>query len=186
MLTNNKLLSDSTITDIYIQKITTQDVTKTYVNWLNDPKVNKYLETRFELQTLESIRDFVEKTINHANEHLFTIRLTKNDQHIGNIKLGGIIAQHNIADISLFIGERNAWGKGYASQAINLITQYGFETLSLRKLCAGAYETNKGSTNAFLKAGYIYECTLKDHYLLNGKPCNLIKVCKFNENDEQQ
>lgn len=174
-------IKSQSIPDIYLQSIQLSDASETYVNWLNDPSVNQYLETRFQLQTIDTVTDFISSMINAPNEHLFTIRLKKTNQHIGNIKVGGIKQQHNIADISLFIGEKSAWGKGYASQAINLISRYSFDVLGLRKLCAGAYEPNKGSTKAFLNVGYLKDSVLSNHYIFNGQPCDLVQVCMFQE-----
>jgi RimJ/RimL family protein N-acetyltransferase len=166
---------------IYLQAINEQDASEEYVQWLNDPLVNQYLETRFYPQNLSTIIDFIHATIANPNEHLFTIRLQESAKHIGNIKIGGINSHHYIGDVSLFIGDKSAWGKGIASQAIQLISRYSFEYLQLRKLCAGAYKPNIGSTKAFLKAGYSHDCTLKDHYLLNNEPCDLVQVCLFKQ-----
>ena len=168
--------------EIYLQEISLLDANDNYVNWLNDSHVNQYLETRHSVQSLSSIREFIEATIANPNEHLFTIRLSASNKHIGNIKLGYINHHHKTADISLFIGDKNSWGKGYASQAIKIISHYGLETLHLRKLCAGAYEPNIASTKAFLKAGYQLDGVLSNHFIFDGTPCDRVQVCLFNYN----
>jgi len=100
---------------IYLCEIRLSDVNQTYVNWLNDPEVNQYLETRHEMQTLNSVQEYVEKMVEKENELLFSICLKKNDIHIGNIKLGPINLIHKYAEISLFIGDKNEWGKNLAT-----------------------------------------------------------------------
>jgi len=174
-----KRISSQSIPSIYLQAIDQTDANETYVQWLNDPLINQYLETRFHLQNLENVLTFINDMIAAPNEHLFTIRLTGTDQHIGNIKVGGIKPEHGIGDVSLFIGEKNAWGKGIACQAIKLISRYSFEQLNLRKLCAGAYKPNVASTKAFLNAGYQEDGVLTKHYTLNNQPCDLVQVCLF-------
>ena len=169
------------LSTIYLQSISEQDANEEYVSWLNDPLVNQYLETRFQQQTLSTIASFIRDVITNPNEHLFTIRLTGNNQHIGNIKIGAINNRHNIGEVSLFIGDKNSWGKGIAKQAIQLITRYSIEKLKLRKLSAGAYKPNKGSTFAFINSGYVEDCVLTDHHLINDKPCDLVKVCFFEQ-----
>jgi len=166
---------------IYLQSISEQDASEQYVSWLNDPLVNQYLETRFHDQNLSTVISFISDVIANPNEHLFTIRLKSNNQHIGNIKVGLINNIHNVGDISLFIGDKSHWGKGIAKQAIQLISRYSIEVLNLRKLSAGAYLPNKGSTVAFIKSGYIEDCRLTEHYLINGLPCDLVKVCFFDK-----
>lgn len=159
---------------ISLRAVTETDVTETYVGWLNDPVVNQFLETRFEKQTLRSVGEFVQRTNASADQYLFAICLNIDGAHIGNIKLGPIIPHHDCADVSLFIGNKQSWGQGYATQAIKLISEFAFEALKLRKLSAGAYAPNTGSISAFLKAGYSTEGSRPRHYLLDGKPCDVV------------
>jgi RimJ/RimL family protein N-acetyltransferase len=173
-----KIISEALPT-IYLQSINLQDANMQYVGWLNDPLVNQYLETRHQTQTLPMVEDFIQNVIANPNEHLFTIRLKGNNRHIGNIKIGSIISNHNIGEVSLFIGEKGFWGKGIAKQAVQLISRFSIETLKLRKLSAGAYRPNKGSTIAFIKSGYSEDAILTEHFILDGQPCDLIKVCFF-------
>ncbi|MEY8213728.1 MAG: hypothetical protein RPR97_04495 [Colwellia sp.] len=46
----------------------------------------------------------------------------KNDEHIGNIKIGAIKNNHRVGSVSLFIGDKKSWGQGLASQAIQTNT----------------------------------------------------------------
>lgn len=178
---NNIILSSEHVPSIYLQSIHEDDASDTYVDWLNDPMVNQYLETRHSLQTMQTIKDFIQEMIKSPNEHLFTIRLTENNKHIGNIKVGNINTHYNIADVSLFIGDKSSWGKGFAKQAIQLISSYGFDTLGLRKLCAGAFKPNIASTMAFLKVGYMRDGVLLNHYVFDNESCDLVQVCMFSE-----
>ena len=95
--------------------------------------------------------------------------MKKKGQHIGNIKLGPINWIHRFGDISLLIGEKDCWVKGYASEAIALITSFAFNVLNLHKLRAGCYSNNLGSARAFEKVGYIREGLLKKQWLQNGE-----------------
>jgi [ribosomal protein S5]-alanine N-acetyltransferase len=70
--------------------------------------------------------------------------------------------------VGLMIGDKTSWGKGIAFEAIELVTQYGFEELNLRKLTAGMYEQNVGSYKSFLKAGYQEVGRYKQHFFLQG------------------
>jgi RimJ/RimL family protein N-acetyltransferase len=57
----------------------------------------------------------------------------------------------------LLIGEVSEWGKGYATEAINLIVEFGEKKLSLKTFGAGCYSTNLASAKAFQKAGFCVE-----------------------------
>lgn len=148
------------------------DVTGAYRDWLADPEINQFLETRFAEQTMESILEFVAEKSVSETEFLFGIFAS--GQHIGNIKIGPINPRHRVADVSYFIGERSAWGKGFATEAIGRVSRYGFEDLGLNKLSAGCYAPNIGSARALEKVGYKLEGVRRSHYFLNGAPVDLL------------
>ena len=99
------------------------------------------------------------------------ICLKSSNRHIGNIKIGPINNFHQTADISLFIGEKQMWGKGYASLAIYQASKFAFEKKNVVKLKAGCYAINIGSKKAFLKCGYFIEGELR-----KSARCNDIRV----------
>lgn len=158
--------------DIYIRPIELTDVNQVYLGWLEDPEVNQFLETRHRPQSLPLIKQFVESKINSLNEHLFAICLNRSGRHIGNIKVGPINKYHHDADISLFIGDKKMWGKGYAAQAIYLASLFAFEEKKVEKLKAGCYSQNVGSRRAFSKCGYILEGELRSSACFNGMRVN--------------
>jgi [ribosomal protein S5]-alanine N-acetyltransferase len=145
---------------VSLRPISLDDCTERYVNWLRDPEVNRYLETRWVEQTLESVRAFVIAVDREPTSHLMAITDAESDRHIGNIKIGPIRSHHNYADLSYFIGDRDYWGRGYATEAIQLAIRLGFERLGLHRLQAGTYATNVGSARALEKAGFIRDAIL--------------------------
>ena len=153
---------------LLLRPIKLSDCTLRYLGWLQDPQINKYLETRWAEQTLESIKAFVVSKIQSESEYLFAIVEKETDQHIGNIKIGPVNSHHKYADVSYFIGEKSCWGKGYATEAIRLITRFGFEELGLFKVQAGVYENNIGSIKALEKVGFVQEGCLRKQLLSNG------------------
>ena len=101
-------ISSPQVPSVYLQTITEQDASYEYVEWLNDPLINQYLETRFYVQDLTAIKNFIHLMISDPNEHLFTIRLKESHKHIGNIKIGGIKPHHHVGEVSLFIGDKKS------------------------------------------------------------------------------
>ncbi|MGB0936179.1 MAG: GNAT family N-acetyltransferase [Colwellia sp.] len=172
-LSNNYFLEGKSI---YLRNVGLQDVNDNYYNWLNDPEVNQFLETRFVVQSKEKIAEFVKCKEDSNSEILLAICDKDNHLHIGNIKIGPINWYHRRADISLFIGDKNYWGKGVATQAIQLVSQFSFQVLNLNKLMAGAYKNNKGSIKAFQRCGYQIEGNVEDYALVNNKGVSLIQL----------
>jgi ribosomal-protein-alanine N-acetyltransferase len=155
---------------LYLREVRVSDVNENYYRWLNDPEVIRFLETRYIPRSLENIRSFVERMDGRTDEVLLAICLRDKDRHIGNIKLGPINWIHGVADISLLIGEKDCWGKGYAPEAIALVCRHAFTTLNLRKVKAGCYAINLASKRAFEKIGFRVEGVLKGEVMIDRHP----------------
>lgn len=154
---------------LLFRTLNSEDVSDRYVNWLNDPHINQFLETRFSHQNLESCEKFVSDTKNDPNSFLFGIFNKENVEHIGNIKLGFINTNHRSGELSLFIGEKSYWGKGLATESIRAITKWGFDELQLERIEAGCYDANIGILRAFIKAGYSVEGFFRKSVVFNGR-----------------
>ncbi|MBO6899848.1 MAG: GNAT family N-acetyltransferase [Rhizobiaceae bacterium] len=163
-------------TRLSLRRLTPNDVTDAYVGWLNDPDVYRFLETRLSVQNKKSVLDFVAEKAASDNEFLFGMFLRDSGRHIGNIKVGPIHRHHKVADVSLLIGERDCWGKGYAAEAITAVSRHAFEKLGVAKLSAGMYVANEGSRRAFLKAGYRQEGLRRAHYESEDGRTDLVEV----------
>ena len=155
--------------NLILRKLTSKDVTKKYVDWLNDDEVNKYLEIRHDHQTLESCRKFVEICNKDTGIHLFGIFLKISNQHIGNVKIGFINEIYKRGEISIFIGAKEHWGKGLGTEAVKAASNFSKEILGLKKIEAGCYEDNLGSLRIFLKSGFVVEGFKRNHVMRNDK-----------------
>ena len=156
--------------NIILRILNKKDYGQEYYNWLKDKQVNKFLETRFIKNTKKTIINFIEENYKSKNSYLFGIYINESNKliHIGNIKIGPINFNHKYANISYFIGDLNFWGKGYASLAVSMITNFAFKKLKLNKCLAGVYASNKGSIKVLKKNGYLKEANFKSQ-LLNEK-----------------
>lgn len=149
--------------------LTPEDVSEEYVGWLNDPEINRFLETRFIQQTLETCRDFVRRINADSLEHLFGMFDKECNRHIGNIKLGFINPHHRKGQVSFFIGDKSYHQRGLATEAVGAITSWGFQHCGLKKIEAGCYDANLASLRTFLKCGYSVEGYLRSSFVSDGQ-----------------
>lgn len=146
-----------------------------YVGWLNDPEVNRFLESRFAVHDEDGTRAFVASVLASDHSVILGIRSPAlGRQHVGNIKLGPVDHRHGLGDVGILLGEKAAWGRGLASAAIAQLSDIAHEELGLRKLSAGCYASNGGSLRAFEKAGFAIEGRRPQHFLLDGHPEDLL------------
>ncbi len=165
---------------LWLKPMTLEHCTQRYVDWLNDPLLMRYLETRYEPVTMASNRAYVSACLANPDVRLWAITLKETGEHIGNIKLGPINHRHVSADLGYFIGEKHLWGRGYATEAISMATNYAFTAMNLRLVRAGVYKANAASGAALCKAGYEDAGVIFGELLLDGKPHDHLFYSKTN------
>lgn len=166
--------------DVELFLLEPEHVGRDYVRWLNDPRVNRYLESRFVEHTLDSTREFVRNGRADPGTLFLGIRSDALDgRHVGNVKLAPIDRRHGLGEIGILVGEPDAWGRGIASSALLALSAIARTQLGLRKLTAGCYASNVGSRKAFERAGFTVEGIRRDHFLLDGNPEDLQLLGKW-------
>jgi ribosomal-protein-alanine N-acetyltransferase len=84
----------------------------------------------------------------------------------------GLVLQSDIyrlsAEIGYWIGEPY-WGKGIATRAVKLITEYAFDKLKLVRIYSGVFHTNKASLRVLEKNGFSLEGVFKKSMIKNEK-----------------
>ena len=151
------------------------DVSKKYLNWMNDKEIQQYTEQKYNKHSITDIRNFVKEKNKSKTELLYGIFLNEHklNTHIGNIKIGQINFRHKSAEISYFIGEKKLWGKGYTTLAIREIIKLA-KKKGLKKLRAGLYEMNIGSKKVLINNGFKIEGTFKSELVYKKKRFDLI------------
>lgn len=175
MLLTNFIESDR----LTLKNLTLEDAEGNYYQWLRDPNVNQFLEIRHHLPNLKDLQTFIDK-MNHSDNNLLLGIYLTDGSHIGNIKLGPIHLIYERATMGLLIGDKTQWGKGYATEAINLLTEYAFNHLTLSSVWAGCYSTNIASYKAFLKASYQENSRQQRYWKIDGKFIDNILLVRFN------
>jgi RimJ/RimL family protein N-acetyltransferase len=159
---------------IQLVKFTDEFITEEYISWLNDPKINKYLYVG---------RMPVNKIINPNSDtyFLFAIIENENKKHIGNVSFNKIDWIDRKAEIGYIIGDKNFWGKGIATEVVELITHWGFNRLNMHKIEAGVVDGNTGSIKALEKNGFKQYGIIPEDYFINGKYYNTVRFYKLQE-----
>ncbi|MBE9584160.1 GNAT family N-acetyltransferase [Mucilaginibacter sp. JRF] len=116
--------------------------------------------------TIADAGEFIEAAVTGAIPHVFGI--FADDEFIG---VGGITVKidihRNNAEIGYWLGEPY-WGKGYATEAVKLLTEYAFN-IGLIRVFAGVFAHNKASQRVLEKAGYTLEAILRSAIVKNGE-----------------
>jgi [ribosomal protein S5]-alanine N-acetyltransferase len=153
----------------FLRGLTLQDATEDYLRWLNDFEVTRYLEVGRVPMTLDNLREYIIGGMTDSSTVRFTICDKATHKHIGNITLRHIHPIHRRADLGILIGEKDFWGKGYATEATALVVDYGFRRLNLHSIWLGVLADHTAAIRAYEKVGFKLDGTDRESWWADGQ-----------------
>ncbi len=136
--------------------------------WINDPQVRKYLTPRKPITIMEGV-EWIRSNSKSDKDIIFAVVKKDNMEHIGNMGLHNIDEITNTATFGFMIGEKKYWKKGYGTEMLELMLEYAFNTLGLRRVKSSALKPNKGSCKTHKKCGFKKIDVFSKKHLVDGK-----------------
>ena len=141
---------------------------KIYHKWVNNPIARIYFGVDIPV-TLEVIKKEWFPDTRDEKNIWFEIWHKEDQIPIGLVGFFQIFNIVRRAEIGIIIGEPEYWGKGIGVEAVNLMFDYGFNTLNYHKILAGVNTSNTRSLRMCKKLGFIEEGHQKDMDFIDGK-----------------
>ena len=126
---------------VYLSPMNLEDIEK-YVKWMNDFSTTDGLGSSSKVTTFESERAWLINNMD-KKEQQFAIVLKETDKLIGNCGFVDINHLHQKGEVGLFIGEEENRSKGYGTEALSLLVEYGFNYLNLKNIMLKVFSFNK-------------------------------------------
>ncbi len=152
---------------VYLSPINEEDVSQ-YVEWLNDFRVSDGTGMSSKIVTLESEKEWIENNLKE-NKLNFAIIKLENDELIGNCGIDSISFKDRIGTVGIFIGEEENRSKGYGSETLRLLLDFGFNYLNLNNIMLNVKSFNERAINCYKKVGFKEFGRRRQSYFLNGK-----------------
>ena len=119
--------------------------------------------------TLKDARDWIAKNLKEMKKrkpNMINFAIDINGEVVGGIGLNKI--EGHKAEIGYWLAEKY-WGQGVMTQAVKLVTEFGFKKLKLKRIYAYVFSWNKASMKVLEKAGYKLEGILRKDVKKNNK-----------------
>jgi RimJ/RimL family protein N-acetyltransferase len=104
-----------------------------------------------------------------SHDILFAIRTLEEDRLLGYVELDGILWNQQVAHVSIAIGERAYWGRGYGADALRLALRFGFDELNLHRVGTTVFSYNTRALALYEKLGFQREGVLREFLHRDGK-----------------
>lgn len=137
---------------VYLRPVGMEDV-EVYYQMLFNPEARRFTGTQ-KAFTREEISAYIESKRNDSSSVLLLIALRENDQVIGDVQIGGIDRNNRNAYIRIAIDSSKFQGKGYGSEAMLLMLDYGFGILNMHRIELNVFAYNARAIHTYEKLGF--------------------------------
>ena len=171
---------------VYLRPAERDDIER-FVRWFADADVTRHLSDRAPFSKAMEERWF-ESMIEEQGKksYHFVICLLADDRPIGTAGFHHVNYEDGHASFGISIGEKAEWSKGYGTDALRAICDFGFGQLRLERIELDVYEPNKRAQRSYEKAGFVTEGTLRHAHFSDGKYQDMVRMSLLREEWEAQ
>lgn len=145
-----------------------------FTEWLNDFEITDYIGSSGQIMSLEGERKFLEENSNP--EATFAIVTLDEDKFIGTVSLERINHTHRTATLGIFIGDKEYLSKGYGTEAIRLLLDYGFNYMNLHSIKLNLMSFNERALKCYKKCGFKETGRIRENRFINGNYYDTISM----------
>ncbi|MBL7261000.1 GNAT family N-acetyltransferase [Paractinoplanes lichenicola] len=127
--------------------------------WNHDADVMRWMDEGYAETVAEVAKWLEERPPNAYGDVLFGVEAE--GTLIGLVRLHGAEPEAGIADMDIYLGEKDFWGKGYGTDAVRAVCRYGFHKMRLRKITLTVAAENEGARHIYGKVGFVEEGRLR-------------------------
>ena len=147
---------------LYLRPIEAEDL-PFIRRWANDPEVRRLTGEALPMSKAGA-DEFLERVRQDKERVWFVVVLKENDRVIGEAGLLRMFHPWRNTDLSIIIGDKEAWGKGYGTEAILLLLDYAFGYLGFHRVSVGVVGFNERALRFYEKVGFKREGLQRDGY----------------------
>ncbi|MBN1945747.1 MAG: GNAT family N-acetyltransferase [Bradymonadales bacterium] len=131
--------------------------------WTNDPEI-RALTGQVEPMNEDAALRFLDRIENDPARIWFMIAVKETGALIGEAGLLRMFPPWRTTDLTLIIGEREEWSKGYGTETMQLLLEHAFGCLGYHRVSVGVVAFNERALRFYEKMGFQREGILRDGY----------------------
>lgn len=169
---------------IYLSPLSAAD-SETLFGWINERDLVIF-NSGYKPVHKPNHEAWFEGIVKKTDLFIFGVRRIEDDKLIGSCQLNNLNYVSRTAELQIRIATDEDRGKGFGSDAVQLLLKFAFDDLNLNKVYLNVFSTNARAIKAYQKAGFRQECELRQHAFVDGKYLNIIVMAVLREDYEKQ
>jgi RimJ/RimL family protein N-acetyltransferase len=147
------------------------------LDWINrefwNPNVNRFMSIAWP-QSIEGTRGWWE-AVRLSDPGPLVIETLDGAEPVGVCSLESIDDRSRSAVLGIWIAESH-WARGYGSDAVHTLCQFGFREMNLQRVGLSVYASNPRALRAYEKAGFVEEGRLRRAHFVGGEHVDVIMM----------
>jgi len=145
------------------------DNIRAFVRWYSDPEVARLTRYQPTALSADEIQRFFYSRILGTDFLAMAIHVRESDRLIGTCAFSQLDADNGSALFHITIGEADAWGKGYGTEATELMLAHAFTRLPLHRVALTVFDFNTRAIRAYEKCGFVVEGRSREAIFRDGR-----------------
>ena len=125
--------------------------------WYADPEIARLARYQESPMRPEEIERFFAARVVGPDALAMAIHERGSDRLIGTCAFSQLDGDNGSALYHITIGEKDAWGQGYGTEATRLMLDHAFGSLSLHRVALFVFEFNERAIRAYERCGFVLE-----------------------------
>ncbi|RLL67788.1 GNAT family protein [Streptomyces sp. Z26] len=137
--------------------------------WNHDPDVMRWMSDGYGQSLSDARKQLAERPRNAYGDVLYGIEARADGRLVGLVRLRDAEPETGCAELDLYLGEKDVWGRGYATDAMRAMCRYGFEKMRLHKITLTVVTENHAAYRVYRKVGFVEEGRLRKVFRRDGE-----------------
>lgn len=143
---------------------------ETIISWENDHEFMRMTRSDPAYPRPEvTQRAWWNERLTERGEYNFAIRIRDSGRLIGTFSINNIEWPQLVAWFAIGIGEQDARGQGYGTEALALGVAFGFNDLNLHRLQLTVFSYNERAIRLYKRFGFTHEGTFREFLQRDGQ-----------------
>jgi RimJ/RimL family protein N-acetyltransferase len=137
--------------------------------WYADREIARLARYQETPMRAEEIERFFSARVVGPEAMAMAVHVRGSNRLIGTCAFSQLDAENGSALYHITIGEHDAWGQGYGTEATKLMLDHAFGTLSLHRVALFVFEFNERAVRAYRKCGFVIEGRARESIWRDGR-----------------
>jgi len=140
-----------------------------FQRWYSDPEVARLARYQDGPMRSDEIDRFFQ--LRALGQESLTMAIHERDtgRLIGSCAFSQVDGENGSAMYHITIGEKDAWGHGFGTEATQLMLDHAFGTLGLHRIALTVFEFNERAIRAYRRCGFVVEGRARESIWRDGR-----------------